>query len=164
MGIVLASLSKSGKGIELVVIAIVILLVVMTFVIYTRRGAKARGRTGGAETNAASYYHDVGGLPGTPGGTMLAANGPSPQADPFAAFGALSGQSVPQATVAPMPTAPVQMMTPTVPMPAPMPAPAAPMGPLPGTPAGWLPDPSGDPDTLRYWDGAGWTEHLARRT
>lgn len=32
-----------------------------------------------------------------------------------------------------------------------------------GTPAGWLPDPSGAPDTLRYWDGSAWTEHVATR-
>lgn len=28
------------------------------------------------------------------------------------------------------------------------------------TPAGWFPDPSGE-DELRYWDGAGWTAHVA---
>ncbi|MER7640372.1 phospholipid scramblase-related protein [Streptomyces sp. NPDC126522] len=27
------------------------------------------------------------------------------------------------------------------------------------TPAGWYPDPHGAPHTLRYWDGAKWTEH-----
>ncbi|MFI6406826.1 phospholipid scramblase-related protein [Streptomyces sp. NPDC050548] len=27
------------------------------------------------------------------------------------------------------------------------------------TPAGWYPDPHGAPRTLRYWDGAKWTEH-----
>lgn len=27
--------------------------------------------------------------------------------------------------------------------------------------AGWYPDPSGDTSKLRYWDGAGWTEHFA---
>jgi hypothetical protein len=32
-----------------------------------------------------------------------------------------------------------------------------------GTPAGWLPDPNGTPDTLRYWDGGAWTQHFARR-
>ncbi|MFZ3561077.1 MULTISPECIES: phospholipid scramblase-related protein [unclassified Streptomyces] len=27
------------------------------------------------------------------------------------------------------------------------------------TPAGWYPDPQGTPQTLRWWDGAQWTEH-----
>lgn len=43
------------------------------------------------------------------------------------------------------------------------PAPAAAAPAPPGTPAGWLPDPGGSPDTLRYWDGNAWTEHLAHR-
>jgi hypothetical protein len=35
--------------------------------------------------------------------------------------------------------------------------------PAPGTPAGWLPDPSGLPEVLRYWDGHAWTFHVATR-
>jgi hypothetical protein len=30
------------------------------------------------------------------------------------------------------------------------------------TPAGWYPDPSGRYE-MRYWDGAKWTEHVARQ-
>lgn len=40
-----------------------------------------------------------------------------------------------------------------------------PVGPLidgaPTAPAGWFPDPSGNP-LLRYWDGQRWTEHYAQ--
>ncbi len=36
--------------------------------------------------------------------------------------------------------------------------------PAPGTPPGWLPDPSGLPDVLRYWDGHAWTFHVATRS
>jgi cytoskeletal protein RodZ len=32
------------------------------------------------------------------------------------------------------------------------------------TPPGWLPDPGGAPDTLRYWDGNAWTQHFAQRS
>ena len=32
-----------------------------------------------------------------------------------------------------------------------------------GAPAGWYVDPSGQPHTLRYWDGDEWTKHTARR-
>jgi hypothetical protein len=47
-------------------------------------------------------------------------------------------------------------------------SPSTPVGrlddPLPGTAAGWLPDPSGLPDALRYWDGNSWTSHVATRS
>jgi hypothetical protein len=32
-----------------------------------------------------------------------------------------------------------------------------------GAPAGWYVDPSGQPHTLRYWDGGQWTKHTALR-
>ena len=31
------------------------------------------------------------------------------------------------------------------------------------SPAGWYPDPNGDPSLLRYWDGNGWTAHVEAR-
>lgn len=30
------------------------------------------------------------------------------------------------------------------------------------TPSGWYPDPSGVPGQMRYWSGAGWTQHTAQ--
>lgn len=36
--------------------------------------------------------------------------------------------------------------------------------PGPGTEPGWLPDPSGAPGRLRYWDGVAWTSHVAGRS
>jgi heat shock protein HtpX len=34
---------------------------------------------------------------------------------------------------------------------------------VPSAPAGWYVDPSGEPHTLRYWNGGEWTKHTARR-
>jgi hypothetical protein len=46
-------------------------------------------------------------------------------------------------------------------------APATPVGqielPPEGTPSGWLRDPSGSGDVVRYWDGQAWTSHVATR-
>ncbi|MGH8980157.1 MAG: DUF2510 domain-containing protein [Acidimicrobiales bacterium] len=39
----------------------------------------------------------------------------------------------------------------------------APPRPSEGSPAAWLPDPGGAPDTLRYWDGHAWTDYFAQR-
>ena len=36
-------------------------------------------------------------------------------------------------------------------------------GVAPANPAGWYPDPNGDPSLLRYWDGNGWTAHVEPR-
>jgi hypothetical protein len=45
--------------------------------------------------------------------------------------------------------------------------PATPVGqielPPEGTPSGWLRDPSGSGDVVRYWDGQAWTSHVATR-
>jgi len=71
-----------------------------------------------------------------------------------------------------VPAAAVEWSAPR-PGPAPEPAPAAPrtaetplgwiQPPPDGTPAGWLPDPSGSGDVVRYWDGLVWTSHVATR-
>jgi hypothetical protein len=147
-GIALGALSSGTKMIEIVVLAIVIIMLGVTLVLYRRNGRPGSGGGGRAKKAAnASYYNDVGTLPMQPGMVGGAAFGPmgGGQPDPFAGFGG---------------GAPAPGMAPPPPPPPPAPAP---MQPPPGTPAGWMPDPSGAPDTLRYWDGASWTQHVAQR-
>lgn len=36
--------------------------------------------------------------------------------------------------------------------------------PVPGTLPAWLPDPSGSPDVIRYWDGESWSSRVATRS
>jgi hypothetical protein len=140
---VLAALGSSTKMIEVLILAVVVILLGTILVLYRRNSRPAKAGAGHAATSpsAASYYSDVGTLqaPGSMGGQGF--GGAPAQNDPFAGFG---GQ------MAPAP-------------PPPPPAPASPSMPPPGTPASWLPDPAGAPDTLRYWDGAGWTQHVAKR-
>lgn len=139
----LAALSSSTKMLEIVILAAVVILLATILVLYRRqsRPSKSAGHAAPA-ASANAYYGDVGTLQAPSGG------GFGSQSDPFAGFG--GGSAFGGAPAAPPPPPP--------------PAPAAPQMPAPGTPAGWLPDPAGAPDTLRYWDGSGWTQHVATRT
>ncbi len=138
----LAALSSSTKTIEVVILVVVVILLGTILVLYRRQSRPAKsGSHAASTTSPASYYADV--------GTMQApvGVGGGGQSDPFAGFGGGPQFGGP----APAPPPP--------PAPAPMPQ----MPPV-GTPAGWMPDPSGAPDTLRYWDGASWTQHVATRS
>ncbi|MGH9044839.1 MAG: DUF2510 domain-containing protein [Acidimicrobiales bacterium] len=143
----LAALGSSTKAVEVVILAVVIILLATILLLYRKNSRPAKAGANGA-AQAASYYGDMGTVPAhAPSASSMSA----PSNDPFAGFGGAVGQgSFGQPQPAPAP-------------PPPPPAPAASPTPPPGTPAGWLPDPSGAPDTLRYWDGAGWTQHVARR-
>jgi len=130
--------------IEVVILAAVVILLGTVLVLYRRNGrpAKASAGHGATSASAASYYSDVGTMSAQ--GTSGASYGQA-QNDPFAGFGGGMEQNRYSAP------------------PPPPPAPAAPSMPAPGTPASWLPDPGGAPDTLRYWDGMSWTQHVAKR-
>jgi hypothetical protein len=134
------AISGSVWIIEIIIVLAIVALLVAVFVLYRRQNAPAKPENAGT---AQSYYADVSQL----GGDATAAQG-----DPFGGFS--GAPSAPAAAPAPAP-APVAA--------PPAPAPVA-AGPAPGTPAGWLPDPSGVPDTLRYWDGNAWTQHVAQRS
>jgi len=132
--------------IEVVILAVVVILLGTVLVLYRRNGrpAKAGAGHGPTSASAASYYSDVGTM--SAHGTGGSYGGGGAQNDPFAGFGGGMEQN-----------------RYTAPPPPPPPAPSAPSMPAPGTPASWLPDPGGAPDTLRYWDGMSWTQHVAKR-
>lgn len=141
----LLALNSSTKMVEVLILAVVVILLGTILVLYRRNSRPAKAGAGHAATapSAASYYSDVGTLP-APGGMGGTGFGGGPaQSDPFAGFG--GGMAAP------------------APPPPPPPAAAPPAIPPPGTPASWLPDPAGAPDTLRYWDGMSWTQHVAKR-
>jgi hypothetical protein len=152
---VVAALSSTTKVLEIVIIVVILVLLVMVVVLYTRRNRPAKAKSSPTPQN---YYGDL--------ATVQAPQAPTNQgfgqpADPFAGFG--SGAAPAPPAQAPQPMAAPAMAAPAMAAPAPPPAPAAPAGPVPGTPAGWLPDPSGAPNTLRYWDGNAWTQHVATK-
>jgi len=140
-----AALSSSTKLIEVVILAGVVILLAAILVIYRRNGRPAKAGHAAATPSAASYYSDIGTL-SAPGAVGGGSSFGAAQNDPFAGFGGGMSQSFSAPSAPPAP-----------------PPPAAPAMPAPGTPAGWMPDPGGMPDTLRYWDGMSWTQHVAKR-
>ncbi|HMD45611.1 MAG TPA: DUF2510 domain-containing protein [Acidimicrobiales bacterium] len=166
-GALLGALTQTTVILEIAILAIVVGLLITILVLYRRRNAPPKPRE--APQAASNYYGDLATVQ-----SPQTATGYGNQGDPFAGFGA--GAAAPQGAPAPAPApqaapapapAPAPVAAPVAPQPVPAPAPApAPMavGPVPGTPAGWLPDPSGAPNTLRYWDGTTWTQHVAQRS
>lgn len=137
------AISSTTLILEIVVIVIVVALLIAIVVINQR---KKHPKAASTAPTPQSYYANLqqpaqAGEPGGPGGQpqqTFAPSGPAGQPDPFAGFaGAAAAQAVPASGGG---------------------------NPPPGTPAGWLPDPGGAPNTLRYWDGAVWTQHVAQRS
>ena len=130
---------------EIPVIIIVVVLLVIVLVMNQRK--KKPAKPAKAESPQ-SYYADLQQPAAQPqaaaGQPGYAPAGPGAAPDQFGGFATAAPGGPPP------PAAPA--------------APAAPASPPPGTPAGWLPDPGGAPNTLRYWDGNGWTQHVAARS
>jgi type IV secretory pathway VirB10-like protein len=145
----LGALSSTDKIIEIAVVVVVVVLLIVILILSMRnkRQPKAAGQTPPPQNEYANLVNQ-GSVPA--GGPSLSA-GLGDQVG----FGALSAEARPAPASTPLSVAPP---------PPPPPPPPAPAGPAPGTPAGWLPDPSGAQDTLRYWDGSAWTQHVAQRS
>ena len=171
-GAVLLAVSKQQLAyIEIAIVVVVVALLVAILMVNRRRKraekAPAPQATG---ANYQDYYADL----QQQGGGQLGGAPP----DPFAGFGASAAvatgtrdatPAAPPANGAAQPVpAPAFQQSQVAAAPAASSAPSTPQGPAgvpaPGTPAGWLQDPSGAPDTLRYWDGSAWTQHVAQRT
>jgi hypothetical protein len=142
---------------EIGVIVVIVVLAVVTFVLYRKQNAPAKAASPdkSAGARATNYYSEVSSVaaPGSAAGRSdITAHespltgGSSAQADPFATLseGSAPAAPAPEAAAADSPAS--------------FPPAAA------GTPAGWLTDPGGAADTLRYWDGNAWTAHVAQRS
>ncbi len=151
---VVAALSHTTLILE-VVVAVVIIALLAAVVVLNQRKRKGPAEKKPKVATSPSYYDVPTAGDGQSGGFATASPGGQP--DPFAGFatasaGAPAHAAAPAAEYAQLAGGGVQ---------APPAPPAAPA--TPSVPAGWLPDPSGAPDTLRYWDGSRWTQHVAQR-
>ena len=174
-GAVLLAVSKQQLAyIEIAIVVVVVALLVAILVVNRRR--KRAEKAPAPQASGAShqdYYADLqqqgsgqlGGAPPDPfagfGASAAVATG-TRDAAPAAPPANGAAQPVPapafqQSQMAAAPAAPSASAAPSTPQ-------APGVVPAPGTPAGWLQDPSGAPDTLRYWDGSAWTQHVAQRT
>ena len=161
-------MSSAVIGAEAVIVVVIVGLLVAILVTSRRRKQPAQP----APQPSADYYADLeqkeAGQP-DPFATLSAAPGGASPSEPEngqGPHGDTNGQALYQPETAAVPAysaAAADSSTSSAaavsasPNPAPAPAPPA------GTPAGWLADPGGAPDTLRYWDGNAWTPHFAQR-
>jgi hypothetical protein len=112
----------------------------------------AHDGTGPAGFSGATSEHSAGPTPLAPSFGASASGGGSITADPLVTNAIPPASSVHDREFAGLP----RFGGPESPPPTVAPPSGAPQ-------AGWLPDPSGDPGVIRYWDGTAWTIHTAQR-
>lgn len=171
--VTILGMSTTVMGAEAVIVVVIVALLVG--ILITSRRRKQPAAQPAPQQPSANYYAGLeqkqGGQPdpfasltAAPGGAH--GNGPANGQPTNGA--ATNGQDAHEPAPAAVPAYSAAATAPS-PAPAAEPAPGAPPPPAPapvppaGTPAGWLPDPGGAPDTLRYWDGNAWTPHFAQR-
>jgi hypothetical protein len=155
-------------SLEMVVlgVAAVLLVILLVTKMIQGRSFKKRKAASGSHYDA-DLAHDGTEPAGYSGATSGSSAGPTPLAPPFgaSASGAESMSARPLVANAIPPASSVHgrefVGIPQFGGPESPPPPVAPPSVAPQ--ASWLPDPSGDPDVIRYWDGTAWTIHTAQR-
>lgn len=156
----LGTISKTALIVEIIVGVIVIALLIAALVLSARKRRSNPEHGQPAQAAQADPGDPPEGADGPDdAGPALAEVGPLGQPDPFTGFVAASPSSAgtSASAAANAPSHSRSTSEGRVPSTSSSLVPAA-----AGTPPGWLPDPGGTPDTLRYWDGTAWTQHLAR--
>jgi len=156
--VLLGTISKKTLIIEIVIGVIVILLLIAVLVMNARKKHPKPAKEQATEESVADPVGEgaAGAISGSEVRSGRAEVGPLGQPDPFTGFAAaspVSSRTTTPAAVGSSVAAEGRIPSPPTLDPAPE-----------GTAPGWLPDPSGAADTLRYWDGTAWTQHLARRS
>ncbi len=187
--VAVSSAVSDQKGLDVILLVILAVLVVALVVRRVVQGRNLKKRKAAStsyhDSDVAQYGTGPAGFAGAASarsadGTSLAPSfeaphpgapgvpGPYPATPPVGGTGpqgpgASQPLGAPSAAIAGLPTFGAPGATPPAPGARPD-APGAQPPPAPGGPAaGWLPDPGGDPNVVRYWDGSTWTDHTARR-
>jgi hypothetical protein len=131
-------------------VAVVLLFILLVWRTFQGRNLKRRKAASGSYFDADVAHYGTGPA-GFSGAAAARLAGPTPLAPSFDSSG--SG-----------PTRTGRGFLGDIPVPKVDAPPAAFIPPTAAVGAGWLPDPSGDPAVIRYWDGTAWTEHTADRS
>ena|ERR1035441_2607725 len=155
-------------SVEMVVLGVAAVLLVILLVTKMIQGRNFKKRKAGSGSHYdADLAHDGTEPAGYSGATSASSGGPPPLAPPLGASASgaepMSARTLVTNAIPPASTVHGRefVRLPRFGGPENPPPPVAPPSVAPQ--ASWLPDPSGDPDVIRYWDGTAWTIHTAQR-